>query len=262
MATETTRETDTTPDGTEAAGDGRTDTGSTTTATAGTATTETATTGTAGTETGTATTGSTAATDSTDSADSTGSTDPATTAPATTDSAATDASGTGTTADRDTAGTVASEQGTGDRAAAAGQAARPSTGALAGGGAVVSAGLGLASLTGTSLTDMLRDRQQLIGQIEAATGMPGDQIQSFYGAPWHTAAMVNGVVALIAVVVGAVLMLGAARKPGAPAWARPVALGGVVLGVLGLLVSGGMYLDLFAAQPALPAMPAFPGMGG
>lgn len=242
MATETTRETDTTPDGTEAAGDGRTDTGSTTTATAGTATTESA---------------ATDSTDSADSADSTGSTDPATT-----DSAATDATGTGTTADRDTAGTVASEQGTGDRAAAAGQAARPSTGALAGGGAVVSAGLGLASLTGTSLTDMLRDRQQLIGQIEAATGMPGDQIQSFYGAPWHTAAMVNGVVALIAVVVGAVLMLGAARKPGAPAWARPVALGGVVLGVLGLLVSGGMYLDLFAAQPALPAMPAFPGMGG
>lgn len=242
MATETTRETDTTPDGTEAAGDGRTDTGSTTTATAGTATTESA---------------ATDSTDSADSADSTGSTDPATT-----DSAATDATGTGTTADRDTAGTVASEQGTGDRAAAAGQAARPSTGALAGGGAVVSAGLGLASLTGTSLTDMLRDRQQLIGQIEAATGMPGDQIQSFYGAPWHTAAMVNGVVALIAVVVGAVLMLGPARKPGAPAWARPVALGGVVLGVLGLLVSGGMYLDLFAAQPALPAMPAFPGMGG
>lgn len=242
MATETTRETDTTPGGTEAAGDGRTDTGSTTTATAGTATTESA---------------ATDSTDSADSADSTGSTDPATT-----DSAATDATGTGTTADRDTAGTVASEQGTGDRAAAAGQAARPSTGALAGGGAVVSAGLGLASLTGTSLTDMLRDRQQLIGQIEAATGMPGDQIQSFYGAPWHTAAMVNGVVALIAVVVGAVLMLGPARKPGAPAWARPVALGGVVLGVLGLLVSGGMYLDLFAAQPALPAMPAFPGMGG
>lgn len=242
MATETTRETDTTPDGTEAAGDGRTDTGSTTTATAGTATTESA---------------ATDSTDSADSADSTGSTDPATT-----DSAATDATGTGTTADRDTAGTVASEQGTGDRAAAAGQAARPSTGAPAGGGAVVSAGLGLASLTGTSLTDMLRDRQQLIGQIEAATGMPGDQIQSFYGAPWHTAAMVNGVVALIAVVVGAVLMLGPARKPGAPAWARPVALGGVVLGVLGLLVSGGMYLDLFAAQPALPAMPAFPGMGG
>ena len=249
MATETTRETDTTPAGTEAAADGRTDTGSTTTAT-----TATATTGTAGTETGTASTGSTS--------DSTGTTGSATDA-ATTDSAATDSTTAGSTGTGATTATAApGEPGTADRDAAAGQSARPSTGALAGGGAVVSAGLGLASLTGTSLTDMLRDRQQLIGQIEAATGMPGDQIQSFYGAPWHTAAMVNGIVALIAVVVGAVLMLGPARKPGAPAWARPVALGGVVLGVLGLLVSGGMYLDLFAAQPALPAMPAFPGMGG
>ena len=123
-------------------------------------------------------------------------------------------------------------------------------------------GLGLASLLGTPLSDMLRDRAQLVGQIESFSGMSGDQVDAFYGAPWHTAALVNGAVALIAVIVGAVLLLGPVRKPSAPTWARPVALGGLVLGVLGLFVAGGMYIDLFAAQPALPAMPAMPGMPG
>ncbi|MEJ8282162.1 hypothetical protein [Pseudonocardia spirodelae] len=138
---------------------------------------------------------------------------------------------------------------------------RPVTGA-AGAGAVVAAGLGLASLTGTSVGDMLREREQLVGQIQAATGSPGDSIESFYGAPWDVAATVNGVVALLAVLVGLVLVLGPASRPGTGAWVRPVALGGLVLGVLGLLVSGGMYLDLFAAQPTLPAMPGLPGLGG
>ncbi|MCP6423758.1 hypothetical protein NL463_31060, partial [Klebsiella pneumoniae] len=70
------------------------------------------------------------------------------------------------------------------------------------------------------------------------------------------------VVALLAVVVGLVLVLGPAARPGAGAWVRPVALGGLLLGVLGLLVSGGMYLDLFASTPVLPQMPGIPGLGG
>ncbi len=37
-------------------------------------------------------------------------------------------------------------------------------------------------------------------------------------------------------------------------WVRAVALGGVVLGGIGVIVSGGMALDLFAAQPAMPTM--------
>lgn len=137
-----------------------------------------------------------------------------------------------------------------------------SGGGLAGAGAVVAAGLGLASLTGTSVGDMLRERESLVGQIQAATGGPGDTIESFYGAPWDVAALVNGVVALVAVLVGLVLVLGPAARPAAGAWVRPVALGGLVLGVLGLLVSGGMYLDLFASTPVLPQMPSIPGLGG
>ncbi|MEV1295356.1 hypothetical protein [Pseudonocardia sp. NPDC049635] len=150
----------------------------------------------------------------------------------------------------------------GDLSGDADRGATTPGGAAAGAGAVVGAGLGLASLTGTSLTDMLRSREELVGQIEAATGMPGDSIDAFYGAPWNVAAGVNGVIALIAVVITAVLLLGPAKRPGTSPWVRPVALGGLVLGVLGLFVSGGMYLDLFASQPVLPAMPMMPGMPG
>ena len=182
-------------------------------------------------------------------------------------STATDGTATGSTA---AAGAATDDSATTGRAApvrtAAATPAGPpadtaSGGGLAGAGAVVAAGLGLASLTGTSVGDMLRERESLVGQIQAATGSPGDTIESFYGAPWDVAAVVNGVVALVAVLVGLVLVLGPAARPAAGAWVRPVALGGLVLGVLGLLVSGGMYLDLFASTPVLPQMPGIPGLG-
>lgn len=131
----------------------------------------------------------------------------------------------------------------------------------AGGAAVVSAGLGLSSLIGTSLGDMLRSRQEIIGQIEANTGGGGNQIEAFYGAPWHTAALINGIFALAAVLIGGVLLAAHARRADTWPWVKAVALGGVMIGLIGLLVAGGMYFDLFAPQPTLPQAPA-PGPGG
>ncbi|MGP3924298.1 hypothetical protein [Streptomyces sp. 8N616] len=134
----------------------------------------------------------------------------------------------------------------------------PASGFAAGAAAVVSAGLGLCSLTGTALGDMLRSRKELIGQIETSTGGGGggggggDQINAFYSAPWHTAALVNGVFALAAVVIGGVLLAVHARRSDTRPWVKAVALGSVVLGAIGLLVAGGMYLDLFASTPELP----------
>jgi hypothetical protein len=133
----------------------------------------------------------------------------------------------------------------------------------AGAAAVVSAGLGLSSLTGTSLSEMLRDRKQLIGQIESsAQGQQGgggaDQITALYGAPWHATALLNGIFALLAVLVGGVLLALVARRAETRSWVNAVALGGVVLGVIGLLVAGGMYLDLFAAAPQVPSTPTAP----
>ncbi|MGP3986412.1 hypothetical protein [Streptomyces sp. 3N207] len=129
--------------------------------------------------------------------------------------------------------------------------------------AVVSAGLGLASLTGTSFSEMLRERKSLIGQIESGAqggsgGSAADQVNSVYGAPWHAAAVVNGIFALLAVVVGGLLLATLSGRPEARGWVKAVSLGGVLLGVIGLVVAGGMYFDLFAAQPEVPT-PSAPG---
>lgn len=133
-----------------------------------------------------------------------------------------------------------------------------SSGFLSGTGAVVGAGLGLASVTGTSLTDMLLARKEIIGQIDAVTGGGGDQVQALYGAPWEAAAVVNGVFALIAVLIGGGVFALTARQAGTSSWIKAVALGGAVLGVIGLLVAGGMYFDLFGSQPTVPAQPMMP----
>ena len=132
----------------------------------------------------------------------------------------------------------------------------------AGAAAVVSAGLGLCSLTGTSLSEMLRERKQMIGQIEASAQPPsgggggGDQISALYGAPWHASALLNGVFALLAVVVGGVLLALVAKRAETRSWVKAVALGGLILGAIGLLVAGGMYFDLFAGPPKVPGQPS------
>ncbi|MEU6961083.1 hypothetical protein [Streptomyces chrestomyceticus] len=126
--------------------------------------------------------------------------------------------------------------------------AATATGSVASGaGSVVAAGLGLASLTGTWAGTVLAERQTLLGQIKLQTGKATDQIGTVYGAPWHTHALVNAIFALLAVVVAGLVLL----RP-RPTWMRAVAWGGLALGVLGLIVSAGMYFDLFASMPTLP----------
>ncbi|KPC67095.1 hypothetical protein [Streptomyces chattanoogensis] len=126
------------------------------------------------------------------------------------------------------------------------ETARP-TGVAAGAGAVVAAGLGLASVTGTWLGTLMSERQKLVGQIGLQSGKVTDPIAAAYGTPWHTTALVNGVFALLAMIVAGVALTQARTT-----WVRAVAWGGLVLGVLGLFIAAGMYLDLFASMPAIP----------
>ncbi|GAA5126447.1 hypothetical protein [Haloechinothrix salitolerans] len=147
-------------------------------------------------------------------------------------------------------------------AARAGETGKSSGGFAAGAVAIVSAGLGLVSLTGSSLGDMLRFRKEIIGQIDLRSGGGGDQVEIAYGAPWDTVAIVNGVFALLAVVVGGALVAVHANNADTKGWVKAVALGGALLGVIGLGIAGGMYLDLFGSQPELPQAPQMPGAGG
>ncbi|AJF69994.1 hypothetical protein [Streptomyces vietnamensis] len=127
------------------------------------------------------------------------------------------------------------------------EAASPeATGIGAGGAAVVSAALSAVALTGTWTGKVVAERETLIGQIKTSGGgTPAQQINEIYGDAWHSTALVNGVFALLALVV-AVLVLTLPRRP---AWVRAVAVAGAVLGGLGLLLSVGTYFDLFLSLP-------------
>lgn len=120
-------------------------------------------------------------------------------------------------------------------------------GIVAGAGAVAGAALGLASVTGTWAGTVLAERQTVLGQIKLQTGKTQDQIAAVYTTPWHTTALVNGIFAVLALVVTGVVLL---RRPQA-AWTRAVAWGGFALAVVGLVIAGGMYLDLFASAPKI-----------
>lgn len=187
------------------------------------------------------------------------------------DTTATDAADTdATSANADAAPDVdsnadAPDSGTAGQAPVAARSAdgTKSTGGFAAGAvAIVSAGLGLVSLTGSSLGEMLRTRQEIVGQIEMQSGAGGDQVEAAYGAPWDTIAMVNGAFALLALLVGGALLAVQATNTEAKNWIKAVALGGALLGVIGLGIAGGMYLDLFGADPVLPQAPTMPGAGG
>ncbi|MFE7215407.1 hypothetical protein ACFY0A_44920 [Streptomyces sp. NPDC001698] len=145
---------------------------------------------------------------------------------------------------------------------AAAAAERSASGLFFGAAAVAAAGLGLASLTGTWVSTVMSARQQLIGQIESQSSSPANQIAAIYGDPWHTTALVNGVFALIAVVVAIAVLLW--HKPvsglGDAAWVKAVAWGAVALGVIGLLIAGAVEVNLFTSLPSVPA--TAPGAAG
>ncbi|WP_328902531.1 hypothetical protein OHR86_23775 [Streptomyces sp. NBC_00441] len=124
--------------------------------------------------------------------------------------------------------------------------------------AVVSAGLGVVGLTGAWSGRVAAERETLIGQIKTSSGgSAAQQINEIYGDAWHSTALVNGLFGLLALLVGAYVLVrpafGApARQPQA-GWVRAVARGGIALGTLGVLISIAMYFDLIVALPTAAA---------
>lgn len=125
-----------------------------------------------------------------------------------------------------------------------------------GAAAVVAAALGIVSLSGAWTGRVAAERETLIGQIKTSGGggSAAQQISELYGDAWHSTALVNGLFALLALIVGVFVLVRPAF--GTPSlrpmagWVRSVATAGIALGVLGLLISVGMYLDLFVALPS------------
>lgn len=134
-------------------------------------------------------------------------------------------------------------------------AARAPSGVAAGAAALVGAALGLASLTGTWLADLVSARRELTGQLESADGTAAEQISAAYGTPWHTIALFNGLTAVVALIVSATVLVrpafgDTALRP--VVWVRAVAVAGLVLGALGLLIAAVMRFDVFAGLPTVP----------
>ncbi|MEV7901996.1 hypothetical protein [Streptomyces anulatus] len=128
----------------------------------------------------------------------------------------------------------------------------------AGAAAVVSAALGVVALTGAWTGRVAAERETLIGQIQTSGGgSAAQQISEIYGDAWHTTALVNGVFAVLALLVGVFVLVrpafGVPSDRPQPTWVRAVATAGVALGVLGVLISAGMYFDLFVSLPTAGA---------
>ena len=123
-----------------------------------------------------------------------------------------------------------------------------------GAGAVVSAALGLVSLTGSWIGTVAAARETLKGQLQTSSSASvATQVKEVYGDAWQTSAVWGGLFALLALVVGVVVLVrpafGAPGKPQAT-WIKSVAWGGVSLGVIGLLLAVLKYTDILLGLPS------------
>ncbi|MEU6464900.1 hypothetical protein [Streptomyces sp. NPDC046976] len=132
--------------------------------------------------------------------------------------------------------------------------AKAPSGVGQGAGAVVSAALGLVSLSGGWIGTVAGARQQLVGQLRtSSTASVATQIKAVYGDSWHTTALWAGFFALLALITGVVVLarpaFGTPGRPQAP-WIKSVAWAGVSLGVIGLLLAVLKYSDALLALPS------------
>jgi VIT1/CCC1 family predicted Fe2+/Mn2+ transporter len=119
---------------------------------------------------------------------------------------------------------------------------------------VVSAGLGVVSLTGSWVGTVASARESLVGQLSTSSSSDvATLIEKGYGNAWQATALWGGVFALVALIVGVVVLarpaFGAPGRPQAP-WIKSVSWAGVALGVIGLLLAVLKYTDVLLGLPS------------
>ncbi|WP_155058259.1 hypothetical protein [Streptomyces blattellae] len=125
-----------------------------------------------------------------------------------------------------------------------------------GAGAIVSAAIGMVSLSGSWVGTVASARENINGQLEMqAVSNPSiaTQLEAQYGDAWHATALWGGIFALVALIVGvAVLARPAFGVPGKPqpVWIKSVSWAGVSLGVIGLLLAVLKYTDVLLGLPS------------
>ncbi|MGI5437927.1 hypothetical protein ACQEV4_10985 [Streptomyces shenzhenensis] len=153
------------------------------------------------------------------------------------------------------AGETAEEAAEGSAEAPVEEAAKDGpSGVGLGAAAVVSAVLGLVSLTGGWIGTVAAARATLIGQLKTSSNASvATQVQAVYGDAWQTTALWAGAFALAALIAGVVVLARPAfGAPGTPqaGWIKSVAWAGVSLGVLGLLLAVLKYSDALLGLPS------------
>ncbi|MGY4979654.1 hypothetical protein ACWCYL_21280 [Streptomyces sp. 900105755] len=123
-----------------------------------------------------------------------------------------------------------------------------------GAAAVVSAALGLVSLTGGWIGTVAAARETLVGQLQTSSSASvAKQVKEVYGDAWATTALWAGLFALAALLTGVVVLarpaFGAPGRQQAP-WIKSVAWAGVALGVIGLLLAVLKYSDALLGLPS------------
>jgi hypothetical protein len=124
-----------------------------------------------------------------------------------------------------------------------------------GAAAVVSAGLGLVSLTGDWIGTVAAQKESLLSQMQnsSQTSSVATLLKEGYGDVWNVQALYAGIFALVALLVGVfVLVRPAFGAPGKPqaAWIKSVSWAGVSLGVIGLLIAVLKYTDVLVSLPS------------
>ncbi|MEV7793624.1 hypothetical protein [Streptomyces sp. NPDC087512] len=172
------------------------------------------------------------------------------------DEAARDEDAANTPADGDTTAAegAAADDTDADATDAAGAGREGPTGVGQGAGAVVSAGLGVVSLSGSWVGSIASARESLLGQLQTSSSSNvATLLQKGYGNAWQAEALWGGVFALVALIVGVVVLarpaFGAPGRPQAP-WIKSVAWGGVALGVIGLILAVLKYTDVLLNLPS------------
>ncbi|MFF7447008.1 MULTISPECIES: hypothetical protein [unclassified Streptomyces] len=124
-----------------------------------------------------------------------------------------------------------------------------------GAGAVVSAALGLVSLTGGWIGSVAAQKENLLSQLQNSSqnSSVATLLKEGYGDVWNVQALYAGFFALAALLIGVfVLVRPAFGAPGKPqaGWIRSVAWAGVSLGVIGLLIAVLKYSDVLVSLPS------------
>jgi hypothetical protein len=156
----------------------------------------------------------------------------------------------------DASGEVADEDGEQDEAVLRKGSSDASAGVGQGAAAIVSAGLGLVSLTGSWLGTIAQARDSLYGQLQMASNPSvATQIKQVYADSWNVNALVGGLFALTALLVGVAVLVRPAfgdpdRAPQTP-WIKSVAWAGISLGFIGLVLAALKFSDILLAMPTV-----------